>query len=565
MTLDQVKLIPYPRRIIPGTEVLHLRRALDVRTVDRLPWQGSEFPSRLEAALGSAGVKVKFFELDQYEEQSYKIEIGRGGIIVCGRGMRGLMYGAETLRQVLSQCGKEVPCGVIEDGPRMPWRGVWLDLRMHKYKPAFLKALCSELARLKYTALVVHYHDGFPFKKEPCLRGEVYYTLEQVHDLQKVGRDVGIEVVPYVSVMGAVDYIVDLERYRGLRASDGTVDVRNPRSLKLMCSVLDEVMAVHEAQMVGVGVAAPLAGGVVVDEVGREYLLGLVEHAMKRGKSALVCAGGELRDEGWLARVPKNALVAQVAGEREGLQRVAEACGRHELRVVGLLSGRGPSDGEWCHDSAAAVRGLEAGVENMRAAGVTRGLVAVPSGCACILPTRPAPSRLCGTRMMHVSMTMPTLGAAAELLWGEGADARRVGASWPQYWWGADDTRYNDLASGLTTNPFHGGHLAEIVKRCKRAIKLVEELKPPRHAEELPLYGLYARLVLHAVHVQQAFAHAPRGQQLGLLQTELERLQDVVKDVLSATLYRHEVQEEQAHLFGHTAMLLARVKNAAGT
>ncbi|MCX7847254.1 MAG: beta-N-acetylhexosaminidase [bacterium] len=539
-----------------------MKRAISVRSIDEFPWRGSEFPTRLETALARVGVRVKFFELDQYEEQAYKVEIGRGGVIVYGRGVRGLAYGAETLRQVLSQCGGAVPCGVIEDGPKHVWRAVWLDLHVHKYRVAYMKTLCTELGRMKYNALVLNYHDTFSFKKEAYLRGELHLTMEQVGELQKAAQEAGIEVIPYVGVLGRLDHVVELERYRGLRNSDGCLDVRNPRSIKVMCNVVDDIIAAHGSSMIGLGVPMPLERGLKVDEATLEYLGELVGHVVRRGKSALVCAGGEVNQVEWLARLPKNTLIGYAAADGAGLQRVAEACGKQELRVVGVLSGRGARDTEWHTDLGAAIELLQSEVSALAAAGVTRAVVALPSGCGCMMPARPAPSALCGARMMHVSMSMAGLGAAAEFLWSECPEVQRVQAAWPLFWWGVDDPHYHDLAAAYQVDPFASVHTAEVVRRCKRAIKLAGELKPARHVEELSLYQLYARLVLHAVHVRQAFSHGPRRQQVNLLREELERLKDLHKEVLSRTLYRREIQEEQTHLFGHTEQLLARLKHA---
>lgn len=560
MTLAEMKLVPAPRRVTAGQDVLRIKRAFSTRTVDALPWRGAEFPARLESALASAGLKVKFFEVDQYEEQSYKIEIGRGGVIVCARNVRGLAYGAETLRQILTQCGNELPCGVVEDAPRYGWRAVMLDLRVHKYKPAYLKALCAELGRLKYSALVLNYHDTFAYKKEPCLRGDVYISAEQIAELNKAASEAGIELIPFVSVVGVLEHIVELERYRGLRANDGTLDVRNPRSSKLICALLDEVMAAHDASVIGLGVAAPLGAPLALDDAALAYLDTLVAHVIKRNKSPLLCIGADGRVAAWLEHAPKNAIIAHPAADADGVRQLAGACARHDLRMAGMTSARGPRDSEWCSDVAAAAQRLQSEAVIMAEAGITRALVVVPSGCGCSMPQRPAPSALCGTRMMHVDMAMPALAVAADALWSEQPSTERIMAAWPLYWWGVDDARYNELIAACQTSPFDTAHSAELVKRCKRVSKLAAELKPLRHAAQLAVYDLYARLALHGVHVRQTFSHAPRAQQVTLLQNELERLKDLLKDVLSATLYRHEVQEEQAHYFGHTEMLLARLK-----
>jgi len=562
MTLEEVRLVPAPRRVVAGQDVLRVKRAFSVRSVEGLPWGCEGFPGRLEAALGSAGLKVKFFEVDQYEEQAYKIEIGRGGVIVCARNVRGLWYGAQTLRQLLAQAGAEIPCGVIEDTPRFGWRCVYLDLRVHKYKTAYLKQVCAELGRLKYSAVLLNYHDTFAFKKEPCVRGDIYISAEHIAELNKAAREAGIELIPYQAVLGAVEQLVELERYRGMRTADGTLDVGNAQAVRVMCGLLDELMAAHDAAVIGLGVPAPHEAGEELSEAAMAYLDALVAHVEKRGKTPLVCVGGGAGMAGWLERMPKNTIVAYTAHDEGGLGQLTSACARNGLRMAGVVHGRAAHDNELCSDRRAAVAQVHAGVAALGRAEVTRAVVALPSGCACVQGARPALSALCGGRLMHVALQWPVLAAAADALWSATPDAARVEAAWPRYWWGLDDTRVNELADVCAADPLRVKHTAEIIKRGKRISKLAAELKPARHAEQLGLYDFYARLAVHAVHVRQTFARTPRLPQVNLLMNELARLKDLHKDVMSETMYRREIVEEQAHLFGHTEMLLGRIKGA---
>ena len=38
MTLEEVRLVPAPRRVVAGQDVLRLKRAFSVRSVEGLPW-----------------------------------------------------------------------------------------------------------------------------------------------------------------------------------------------------------------------------------------------------------------------------------------------------------------------------------------------------------------------------------------------------------------------------------------------------------------------------------------------------------------------------------------------
>jgi hypothetical protein len=166
-----------------------------------------------------------------------------------------------------------------------------------------------------------------------------------------------------------------------------------------------------------------------------------------------------------------------------------------------------------------------------------------------------------GARRMHLATTWFTVAAAAEAAWNPSRfDLQRLTATWPLFWFGVDDKRFSDLALLDQRSATHGTSHAEVLRDCRRIVKLCDELEPRDHADTLALCSFYARLGIHSVHVRQAFSRSTRKQQVTLLASEAERLKELLKTVMHDSLYRTGVSEEQHYLFQHAEILLKRLQ-----
>jgi hypothetical protein len=162
---------------------------------------------------------------------------------------------------------------------------------------------------------------------------------------------------------------------------------------------------------------------------------------------------------------------------------------------------------------------------------------------------------------MHLATTWFVIAAAAEAAWNPARfDVQRLTATWPLFWFGVDDKRLSDLALLNQRSTAHGASHAEILRVCRRIVKLCDDLEPRDHADNLALCSFYARLGIHGVHVRQAFSRSTRKQQASLLASEIERLKELLKTVMHDSLYRTGVSEEQHYLFQHAELLLKRLQ-----
>lgn len=556
--MSDLMIVPEPKSAVFSTQTLKLKDAVTPKALAALDIPFRDFQKQAERAYAGIGLKVKFVELDDYADQAYKLEVGAGGAIICARDAHGVFYGHLSLLQILGQCQKDVPCCVVEDAPDTPLRAFHLDMRVHRYKPAYLKDVFADLARLRYNAVVIQYEDAFPFKKELCLTGEARYTDEAMAEIGKHAAAAGLAVLPYLPVLGDLGWIVGLERYSGLRgAASGTIDPANPKAARLMCALVDELVAAHESPYFFVGTADADGHDVAQQGDTAEYLDAILAHVAKRGKTPVVWA--DMLRKG--ASLPKETIAVARCADQEHV--LASVTSRKEGPVSAVaVPSRAAADSEFARDTNAAIqrvhelmKGLKA--EQVRAVVVTSCMTA-GAGVQC-QGTTPV-SLMRGGRRMHLAATWCAVGAAAEYAWNRaGANDEKFLVKWPGFWYGVDKTAYAELQFLNTPCVNAGVSAAEVIRDRKKVMKMVGELKLPRHGSQLALLDFYARLAVHAVHVRQIFSRTPTKQQATLLKSETSRLKSLHSDVMAESLFHAGMAEEQAYYFGHTEMLLARL------
>ncbi len=563
--MNEPNILPSPRAASVSTQTLKFKTPLTQKALLSLHQPFGEFRKRAERAYADAGVKLKLLELDDYEEDAFKLEVGPGGAIVCARGARGLFYGHLTLLQVLAQYPREVPCCVIEDAPDSARRVFHLDLRIHRYRPAYLRTVFAELARLRYNAVLIQYDESFPFRKEQCLVGAVHYTTEAIADISHYAEEEGLMVVPYLTVMGTAAWITGLERYSYLR-KEGlgggiSLDTANPKTAKLMCALAEELIAAHKAPWLFIGTddvenrcPLPATGDHAA------YLDAIVTCVTRRGATPalwadMVCGEGDrpasIQGEAVLvARCGGDGrLAAQASGRKDGITAVAIPC-------------RADEDTDFARDTLGAVRRMHDICMSVK--GTAPRAVFVTScnisGTGVTAMANPPISLMRGGRRMHLAATWYAIAAAAEHAWRRGAaDDKQLGAKWPRYWFGVDDPKFSDIQfnhSGCVTDR---AQAPKIIRDRRKVIQAVRDLKPAMHRDQLAMLDFYARLAVHALHVRQMFSRTPTAQQAALLRNEVARLKSLHASATASLLFPTEAAEERDYYFGHTEMLLARL------
>ena len=211
--------------------------------------------------------------------EGYRLEVTPDDILITGGTPRGVFYGIETLRQIISPGVKRqftVPCVSIADEPRFPYRGMMLDPARNYLPVADIGRFIDAMAMYKFNVLHLHLTDDqgwrIEIRKYPRLTGGQFYTQDELRRLVKYANERNITIVPEIEMPGHT--VAALVGYPNLLCptADAPATVRTSPGLDnhIFCmgndsvytfidDVVGEVAAIFPAEYIHVGGdAAPL-------------------------------------------------------------------------------------------------------------------------------------------------------------------------------------------------------------------------------------------------------------------------------------------------------------------
>ncbi len=243
--------VPRPGRVTLGADTpieygsLEARAEADMLATELRPATGFVFAVRPIPPRGRRTGTAIEMELDAallpaLGEEGYRLVVPEDGRVrIVAATAAGLFYGGQTLRQSLppaafaqsAQAGVkwELPCGVIEDRPRHPWRGFMLDYARHFFGVEYTKHLLDEMAARKMNVFHMHLTDDdgwrIEIKKYPKLtgvgawRGDKcalpslrqnektdcyggFFTQDQIREIVAYAAARHIEVLPEIDLPG---------------------------------------------------------------------------------------------------------------------------------------------------------------------------------------------------------------------------------------------------------------------------------------------------------------------------------------------------------------------------
>jgi hexosaminidase len=197
--------------------------AFELPTVDRAP--GENYVS---------------FDVDgAMKKESYRLQITEANVKITAGDYAGLVYGVESLRQLLPVAleGKtdeqrySVPALTIDDAPRYGWRGLMLDVSRHFFEKEYILETIDRMALFKLNVLHLHLVDDqgwrieidkYPLLTEvgayrvdqenrhwnarlPNEPGQEatyggYYTKDDIREIVEYARKHGISVMPEIEM-----------------------------------------------------------------------------------------------------------------------------------------------------------------------------------------------------------------------------------------------------------------------------------------------------------------------------------------------------------------------------
>jgi hexosaminidase len=150
--------------------------------------------------------------------EGYALTISENGIEISFRETGGLRAAAATLRQLLREYGRHLPCLKIRDWPDFARRGVMLDVSRGRVpKLETLLDLAEKLSDFKINELQLYTEHTFVYKKYKSVwQSWGALTAKEIQVLDACCRELGIDLVPNQNSFGHLRYFLADPRLKKL-------------------------------------------------------------------------------------------------------------------------------------------------------------------------------------------------------------------------------------------------------------------------------------------------------------------------------------------------------------
>ncbi len=203
-------------------------------------------------------------------EEEYRLKVDGDGIRIESGGDKGLLYGVQTLRQIVRQSGACIPYVDIHDFPGIKNRGFYHDVTRGRIPTlSYLKKLADKMAFYKLNQLQLYIEHSFLFEDlSEVWRDDTPLTAQDFLELDAYCRKLNIDLVPNISCFGHLYKVLRTKSYGQLcelpeplkepfsfydRMAHHTIDVTNRESILLVKSLIEEYMPLFTSEYFNVG------------------------------------------------------------------------------------------------------------------------------------------------------------------------------------------------------------------------------------------------------------------------------------------------------------------------
>ncbi len=309
---------------------------------------------------GEAKLTFRKAEFDKAE--SYTLTVSAQGVDVTYSDLEAAFRACTTLKQILAETERKIPCLYIEDYPAIKVRGYMLDISRGRLpKLPYLKKLVDRLADLRYNQFQLYIESlVYEYKGlEQYLVDRDVLTCAEIQELDAYCKERFMELVPNQNGLGHMQPWIELPDFAhlGINRDDEwpttTVNPLDPGSLELVERIYDGMMDAYTSKFMNVGLDEPYELGmgqtreecekVGVGAVYTEYLNKIVALAKRHGKTPMVWDDVVMRHPEQLDRIDKEIVFLDWGYEEE------EPRERHcrELSDRGLRFYVCPGDSMW--------------------------------------------------------------------------------------------------------------------------------------------------------------------------------------------------------------------------
>jgi len=269
-----------------------------------------------------------------FADQEYRVQINQEGIKIHASTDAAAFHAGQTLKQIISQCGNELPCLEIHDWPDIATRGLMLDVSRCKVPTMeTVYDMVDWMASIKLNQFQLYIEHTFAFPGHDIVWEEASpFTPEEIRDLDVYCSNRYIELVPNFNSFGHMERWLRHEPYKHLaecpdgfyspnhreQFSHGTTLYPDAASLELVSSLYDTYLPNFSSKLFNVGGDEPweLGIGRSKDRVEREgkgrvyleFMKGIQQLVHDREHTMLCWADILMENPEIIPEVPKNII-----------------------------------------------------------------------------------------------------------------------------------------------------------------------------------------------------------------------------------------------------------------
>jgi hexosaminidase len=170
-----------------------------------------------QAGRGASRIRLSLVSASKIANpEGYHLRAAGNEVLIEASDQRGLFYGAQTLRQLVSgdKTSRSVANVEIRDAPRFRWRGLLIDLARHFFGKQTLFKIIDEMAAYKLNVLKLHLTDYQGWRLEipaypkltqvgSLVDGKLeYFTAADIREIVQYAAERHIMVVPEIEMPG---------------------------------------------------------------------------------------------------------------------------------------------------------------------------------------------------------------------------------------------------------------------------------------------------------------------------------------------------------------------------
>lgn len=268
-------------------------------------------------------------------EEAYSLRICDTGVIAAGQTAAGILYGVQTLRQILRQGGAALPCMEIEDAPKIARRGLSYDVTRGRVPTLEeLKRQADICSFYKMNELQLYVEHSYLFRDfSEVWRNNTPLTAEDILELDAYCRKLHIDLVPSLASFGHLYEVLSTKSYAHLcelehadeeeysligRMEHHTVDASQEESFAMVASRIEEYMALFSSRYFNVcadetfdlckGRSRALGEARGVKRVYLDFLKRLCDLVIGKGRIPMFWGDVLLESPELLSELPQDAV-----------------------------------------------------------------------------------------------------------------------------------------------------------------------------------------------------------------------------------------------------------------